>query len=49
LLAGKEDRQGERELRRKIAELEWTLGRKPSGFLLLRRSGAERRVGSGRC
>src|SRR2546427_12140122 len=28
MLAGKEERQGERELRRKIAELERTLGRK---------------------
>jgi transposase len=27
-LAGKEERQGERELRRKIAELERTLGKK---------------------
>ena len=27
-LAGKEERQGERELRRKVAELERTLGRK---------------------
>lgn len=28
MLAGKEERSGERELRRKIAELERTLGRK---------------------
>ena len=31
-LAGKEERQGERELRRKVAELERALGRKTYGL-----------------
>ena len=42
-LAGKEDRDGERELRRKIRELEWTLGRKAHALEI---GGKHREAGS---